>query len=90
MAEFSKEYAEITGFSYYDFSYAEIFKELENDYYMTQICEGLGTYGVLKENNMCYLIVTEEGDIAEYTTFLSAYKLACNEKAKNHGRYKGN
>ena len=49
MAEYSKEYAKITGTGYYDFSYKEILEDLENGQYEACICEGLGTFGVHKK-----------------------------------------
>lgn len=49
MAEYSKEYANIIGSDYYDFSYKKILKELENGQYKSCIREGLGTFGVHKK-----------------------------------------
>ena len=43
MAEFSKEYAEIVGDKYFDFSYKKLLDDLENGHYEFLVCEGLGT-----------------------------------------------
>lgn len=82
MAEYSKEYAKTTGASYYDFSYKKILKELENGQYEACICEGLGTFGVHKKNDIYYLVVSNDGELAEYSLFLKAFKDQLINKSK--------
>lgn len=88
MAEFSKEYADIVGDKFYDFSYSEIIVDLKEGYYITEICEGLGTLGVEKANGIFYFITSAEGDLVEYSTFLNAFKLAHEEKKKHRKIHK--
>ena len=45
MAEFSKQYQELTDFDWSDFDYEDIFNKLEPGWYQAQICEGLGVLG---------------------------------------------
>lgn len=70
MAEFSKEYAKIVDDKYYDFSYSEIIKDLKEDHYIAEICEGLETLGVENTNGIFYFILSVEEDLVEYSTFL--------------------
>lgn len=74
MAEFSKEYADIQNMEDFDFSYAELLEELENGEYQAAICEGLGIFSVLKENDIRYLVVTYDGDLPEYSSYLNVLK----------------
>lgn len=74
MAEFSKEYAQINGYEDYDFSYSEILEELENGQYTQTICEGLGTFGAHKRNDIYYLVVSYDGALAEYSSYIQALK----------------
>jgi len=61
---------------------------IENGHYEFLVCEGLGTFGIHKENDIYYLIVTYEGDVVEYSTFLQAFQLLHNEKVKNRKKNK--
>src|SRR5690554_7991595 len=88
MASFSKEYANIIRDKFYDFSYSEIIKDLKEDHYITEICEGLGTLGVHKIKGVYYFILSYEGEIVEYSTFLNAFKLAHAEKKKHRKKHK--
>lgn len=81
MAEYSREHSEITGIRYYDFSYKEILIDLENGQYKSCICEGLGTFGVHKNNDIYYLVVTYDGELAEYSLFLKAFKDKLDNKS---------
>jgi len=40
----------------------------------------LGTLGIHKLNGVCNFILSYEGDIAEYSTFLQAFKIIHREK----------
>lgn len=82
MAEYSKEYAKITSTEDYDFSYKNILDNLENDHFETRICEGLGTFGVHKKNNIYYLILNYEGDLAEFSLFLKVFSENHEQKSK--------
>jgi|SRR5690554_3774105 len=88
MAEFSKEYADIMGDKYSDFSYPAIIKDLKEDYYITEICEGLGTLGVENKKGIYYFITSIEGDLVEYSTFLNAFRIAHEEKEKQREKHK--
>ena len=74
MAEFSKEYANTVDWSDYDFSYLEIFDTLEEGHYFPAICEGLGTFGIHKKNGVPYLVITYDGELAEFSTFMTNFK----------------
>lgn len=82
MADFSKEYADILGDKFYDFSYSEIIKDFKEDHYIAEICEGMGTLGVEKTDGIFYFIIDTEGGLVEYSTFLNAFKLAYEEKER--------
>jgi hypothetical protein len=88
MAEFSKEYANIIGDKFYDSSYSEMFEELEEDEYVGRICEGLGTLGIHNIKGVYHFIITYEGEVAEYSTFLQAFQLLHNEKVKQRKKHK--
>jgi len=88
MASFSKEYANILGDEFYDFSYSEIIKDIKEYHYIAEICEGLGTLGVEKTNGIFYFITSVEGDLVEYSTFLHAFKLAHVEKERLRKKHK--
>lgn len=74
MAEYSKEYSKIQGNDFYDFSYKEMLEEIEDGFYEAQICEGLGTFGIHKKKGVWYLVVSYDGELAEYFSFLKAFK----------------
>jgi hypothetical protein len=56
MADFSKQYCQATGFDFYDFDIEEEFKVLKEGYYVSKICEGFGSTGILNKEGVCYLI----------------------------------
>ena len=56
MAEFSKQYCQATGFDFYDFDIEEIFKDIKEGYYISRICEGFGSTGILNKEGECHLI----------------------------------
>jgi len=78
MSEFSKEYClkhrkEFIG----DFSILEEYKKLEKDEYISVICEGYGFIGILKEDDICKLIYTDDDDkliTISYDELESKYK----------------
>jgi len=55
MAEFSKQYDELIGLGFHDFNIEEIFNSLENDHYISTICEGFGFDAIGKFNDKCML-----------------------------------
>lgn len=81
MAEFSKEYSNIVENDFYDFSYKEMLEDIEEGFYEAQICEGLGTFGIHKKKGVWYLVVSYDGEIAEYFSFLKAFKDSGKEKS---------
>tara|TARA_R100001443_G_scaffold43225_1_gene56347 strand:+ start:73 stop:324 length:252 start_codon:yes stop_codon:yes gene_type:complete len=56
MADFSKQYCQATGFDFYDFDIEEIFSDIKEGYYVSRICEGFGSNGILNKEGVCYLI----------------------------------
>lgn len=63
-------------------------KDLKEDHYIAEISEGLGTHGVEKTNGIFHFIMSVEGDLVEYSTFLNAFKLAHAEKKKHRKIHK--
>lgn len=62
MAEFSKEFLDKNGWDFFeaDFSIFELFKQMENNETIFCICEGFGISGILKKNDVCYLLEQEK------------------------------
>ena len=56
MAEFSKQYSDVSGLGFSDFDIEEIFKDIKEGYYISRICEGFGSTGILNKEGVCYLI----------------------------------
>src|SRR5690554_6015019 len=88
MASFSKEYANILGDEFYDFSYSEIIKDIKEYHYIEEICEGLGTLGVERTNGIYYFITFVIGNIVEYSTFLHEFKISHVEKERLQKKHK--
>ena len=59
MAEFSKEYSEKSGLGISDFSVKEIFNNLKEGYYQSQICEGFGFLAILKHKGRCFVAMPD-------------------------------
>src|SRR5690554_5414655 len=87
-ARIQQRVRKIVGDKYYDFSYSEIIKDLKEDHYIAEICEGLGTLGVEKTNGIFYFIMSVEGELIEYSTFLHAFKIAHEEKERLRKKHK--
>lgn len=83
MAEFSKEYMDIFDNEDHDFSYIEYYNELSEGEYIAMICEGFGTFGITKKNNIPYLVVTMEGSLVEYSTFVKSFSESIDKKNIN-------
>jgi len=65
MAEFSKEYCiqKKMGFEG-DFSIKEEFEKLENDHYISIICEGYGFFAIARnQDNQCLLAYDSEDGV---------------------------
>jgi hypothetical protein len=71
MAEFSKQYCQATGFDFYDFDIEEEFKDLKEGYYVSKICEGFGSTGILNKEGVCYLIFINDKTESITTKLLS-------------------
>tara|TARA_R100000152_G_C6699969_1_gene129698 strand:- start:522 stop:758 length:237 start_codon:yes stop_codon:yes gene_type:complete len=56
MAEFSKQYSDVSGLGFSDFDIEEIFKDIKEGYYISRICEGFGSTGILNKEGECHLI----------------------------------
>ena len=60
MAEFSKQYCQATEFDFYDFDIEEIFRDIKEGYYVSRICEGFGSTGILNKEGVCHLIFMDD------------------------------
>ena len=60
MAEFSKQYCQATGFDFYEFDIEETFRDIKEGYYVSKICEGFGSTGILNKEGVCYLIFMDD------------------------------
>ena len=56
MAEFSKQYSDVSGLGFSDFDIEDIFKDIKEGYYISRICEGFGSTGILNKEGECHLI----------------------------------
>lgn len=70
MANYSLEYCDLTGVDFSEFSYLELFTQLNEGEYIAEICEGLGTFGIHRRSGIPYLVVSMDGELAEYVSFL--------------------
>jgi hypothetical protein len=71
MAEFSRQYQEAFDFTWSDFDYEEIFKDLKPNEAVSQICEGLGTLAVAKSEEGKMLLGVESEENPEYIKWIS-------------------
>tara|TARA_R100001129_G_C5291961_1_gene239917 strand:+ start:611 stop:862 length:252 start_codon:yes stop_codon:yes gene_type:complete len=71
MAEFSKQYCQATGFDFYDFDIEEIFRDIKEGYYVSRICEGFGSTGILNKEGVCHLIFMDDETESVTTKSLS-------------------
>ena len=71
MAEFSKQYCQATGFDFYDFDIEEIFRDIKEGYYVSRICEGFGSTGILNKEGVCHLIFMDDEPESVTTKSLS-------------------
>ena len=71
MAEFSKQYQDAFDSDWNDFDYEEIFKDLNPNEAMGQICEGLGTLAVAKAEDGRMLLGIESEENPEYIQWVS-------------------
>lgn len=71
MAEFSKQYQEAFNHDWNDFDYEEIFKDLNPNEAVSQICEGLGTLAVAKSEDGRMLLGVEADENPEYIQWVS-------------------
>jgi len=71
MAEFSKQYREAFNHDWNDFDYEEIFKDLNPNEAVGQICEGLGTLAVAKSEEGKMLLGIEAEENPEYIKWVS-------------------
>ena len=71
MSEFSKQYQEAFNHDWNDFDYEEIFKDLNPNEAVGQICEGLGTLAVAKSEEGKMLLGVEAEENPEYIKWVS-------------------
>lgn len=75
MSSFSKEYIVLSGFEFIaDFCYLDEFKHLEPSQTYEEICEGLGTHGILNNGGKPYFILNSKGEIQEYYEMIEQWK----------------
>ena len=60
MAEYSKQYNEVTGLGFHDFDLMDEFNKCDDGYYVTCICEGFGSIGVMNDQGICKLAFVDE------------------------------
>lgn len=72
MSEFSKEYQELKGLKGYDFSILSEFRKLKEGYTKAIICEGFGTKAILRENNECIILLSNNEEI-NYKDLIKKY-----------------
>ena len=60
MAEYSKQYNEVTGLGFHDFDLMDEFNKCDDGYYVTCICEGFGSIGVMNDHGVCKLAFVDE------------------------------
>ena len=60
MADFSKQYDEVIGLGFHDFDLIDEFNRCEDGYYVSCICEGFGSIGVMNEGGVCKLAFVDE------------------------------
>ena len=60
MAEYSKQYNEATGIGFHDFDLMDEFNRCEDGYYVSCICEGFGSIGVMNDEGVCKLAFVDE------------------------------
>ena len=60
MAEYSKQYNEVTGLGFHDFDLMDEFNKCDDGYYVTCICEGFGSIGVMNDQGVCKLAFVDE------------------------------
>ena len=83
MAEFSKQYQEAFNHDWNDFDYTEIFKDLNPNEAVSQICEGLGTLAVAKAEDGRMLLGVEADENPEYIKWVTLETAI--ERAKEKG-----
>ena len=71
MAEFSKQYQDAFNSDGNDFDYEEIFKDLNPNEAIGQICEGLGTLAVAKSEDGRMLLGIEAEENPEYIQWVT-------------------
>lgn len=72
MSCFSREYFRMNLLEFDgDFSYLDEYKSLNEGEAFLEICEGLGTYGIIKTQNKPYIIVNSSGETVEYEFFIT-------------------
>jgi hypothetical protein len=71
MAEFSKQYQDAFNSDWNDFDYEEIFKDLNPNEAIGQICEGLGTLAVAKSEDGRMLLGIEAEENPEYIQWVT-------------------
>lgn len=71
MSEFSRQYQEAFGYDLNDFDYEEIYKGLQPNEVISQICEGLGTLAVARSEDGRMLLGIEAEENPEYLQWIS-------------------
>ena len=80
MAEFSKQYNEVTGLGFHDFDLMDEFNKCEEGYYVSCICEGFGSLAVMNDKGVCKLAFTNEDGGTEWKSLDKLIKEYENDK----------
>ena len=80
MAEFSKQYNEVTGLGFHDFDLMDEFNRCEDGYYVSCICEGFGSLAVMNDKGVCKLAFTNEDGGTEWKSLDKLIKEYENDK----------
>jgi len=75
MAEYSKEYTDLTNLTSSDFSFLSIGSELKEGQTVNIICEGFGVYGITQIDSVLYLLTSSDGlKKVDYSSFIQNWK----------------
>ena len=80
MAEFSKQYNEVTGLGFHDFDLMDEFNKCEDGYYVSCICEGFGSLAVMNDKGVCKLAFINEDGGNEWKSLDDIIKKYKNDK----------
>lgn len=81
MAEFSKQYCELRDIDFpYDFDLLDEFNRCEDGYYVSCICEGFGSIGVMNDKGICKLAFSNKDGNVKWKSLDEVIKKYKNDK----------